>query len=215
VRARIVLLAGALAACAHPPGGDARGGSPTPPPRGEPTPTSAVTDSAVIMPVGEAAAARRVAPAATAQASASRDAYAPMAMRAERLGRAASAPLAPRPDPGPRFEREQYDRIDDNPFVAVAASPRSTFSIDVDRASYGNVRRFVTAGQRPPADAVRIEELVNYFPYTLPAPRGDDPLAVVTEVAPRRGAPSTSWCASRSPRAPSPRATCRRRTSSS
>jgi Ca-activated chloride channel family protein len=80
--------------------------------------------------------------------------------------------------------REQYDRIDDNPFLAVASNRRSTFSLDVDRASYANVRRFLTAGARPPADAVRIEELVNYFPYAVPGPRGDDALAVTSEVAP-------------------------------
>jgi Ca-activated chloride channel family protein len=58
---------------------------------------------------------------------------------------------------------ESYDRIVDNPFLGARANPLSTFSVDVDRASYSNVRRFVTSGQRPPKDAVRIEELVNYF----------------------------------------------------
>jgi Ca-activated chloride channel family protein len=81
-------------------------------------------------------------------------------------------------------DREQYDRVDDNPFLAVAGNPRSTFSLDVDRASYANVRRFLTAGRRPPADAVRIEELVNYFPYSAEAPRDGHALAVTTEVAP-------------------------------
>jgi Ca-activated chloride channel family protein len=90
-----------------------------------------------------------------------------------------AAPRLPR-QPG---NREGYDRIEDNPFLAVRVAPRSTFSVDVDRASYGNVRRFLTQGARPPADAVRIEELVNYFPYDLPAPRGDAPIAVTSEVA--------------------------------
>jgi Ca-activated chloride channel family protein len=81
-------------------------------------------------------------------------------------------------------DREQYDRIDDNPFLAVAEHRRSTFSLDVDRASYANVRRFLTAGTRPPVDAVRIEELVNYFPYVAPAPTRGEALAVTTEVAP-------------------------------
>ncbi len=80
------------------------------------------------------------------------------------------------------WNREQYDRIQDNPFLAVHGNPRSTFSVDVDRASYGNVRRFLTQGQLPPADAVRIEELVNYFPYRLAEPRGDAPVAITTEV---------------------------------
>ncbi len=86
--------------------------------------------------------------------------------------------LAPYPD----WNREQYDRIVDNPFLGVRGNPRSTFSVDVDRASYGNVRRFLTQGQAPPADAVRIEEMVNYFPYHLETPRGDAPVAITTEV---------------------------------
>ena len=81
------------------------------------------------------------------------------------------------------FNTEAYDKIEDNPFLAVRGSPRSTFSIDVDRASYSNVRRFINYGQRPPKDAVRIEELVNYFSYDYPAPTGDVPFAVNTDVA--------------------------------
>lgn len=88
----------------------------------------------------------------------------------------------PRPYPGQPGNREQYDRIEDNPFLGVSNNPLSTFSIDVDRASYGNVRRFLQRGQRPPADAVRIEELINYFPYELREPRGNDPVAITTEV---------------------------------
>jgi len=81
--------------------------------------------------------------------------------------------------------REQYDEIVENPFIAVAADPLSTFSIDVDRASYSNMRRFIMQdGQLPPRDAVRIEELVNYFPYDYADPDDDDPLAIHTEVAP-------------------------------
>lgn len=80
------------------------------------------------------------------------------------------------------WNREQYDRINDNPFLDAKNNALSTFSIDVDRASYGNVRRFLTQGVRPPADAVRIEELVNYFPYSLNEPRGRDPVAITTEV---------------------------------
>ncbi|HUQ83439.1 MAG TPA: VWA domain-containing protein, partial [Gemmatimonadaceae bacterium] len=83
-------------------------------------------------------------------------------------------------DPG--FNTEGYDAIAENPFLSTASTPRSTFSIDVDHASYSNVRRFLTNGQRPPRDAVRLEELINYFPYELPAPRGDDPVSITTEV---------------------------------
>lgn len=82
------------------------------------------------------------------------------------------------------FNTEAYDKIEDNPFLAVQGNPRSTFSIDVDRASYSNVRRFISYGQRPPKDAVRIEELINYFSYDYPAPKGDVPFAVITDVAP-------------------------------
>lgn len=79
---------------------------------------------------------------------------------------------------------EAYDHIDENPFRSPRVAPLSTFSVDVDRASYSNVRRFLTHGQMPPRDAVRIEELVNYFPYNDPAPApGGAPLRVTTEVA--------------------------------
>jgi Ca-activated chloride channel family protein len=82
------------------------------------------------------------------------------------------------------WNTEEYGHKDENPFLAVSAHPLSTFSIDVDRASYSNVRRFLLGGQAPPADAVRIEELVNYFPYDYAEPTGDDPVAIHTEVAP-------------------------------
>ena len=78
---------------------------------------------------------------------------------------------------------EAYDRIVDNPFLRVGQEPLSTFSIDVDTASYSNVRRFLNQNTRPPKDAVRIEELVNYFPYDYPPPTGDDPFSVNIEVA--------------------------------
>jgi len=81
------------------------------------------------------------------------------------------------------WNREAYDRIVDNPFVSAALKPLSTFSIDVDTASYSNVRRFLTQNQRPPKDAVRIEELVNYFSYDYPQPDGEHPFSVNLEVA--------------------------------
>ena len=82
------------------------------------------------------------------------------------------------------LETEAYDRIQDNPFLAAAQNPLSTFSIDVDTASYANVRRFLTQGRLPPKDAVRIEELLNYFRYDYPEPTGDEPFSVTTELAP-------------------------------
>ncbi len=87
------------------------------------------------------------------------------------------------------FNTESYAHIDENDFKLVRASPLSTFSIDVDRASYANVRRFIQDGERPPVDAVRIEEMINYFPYEWGAVAGEHPFAVTTEVweAPWKG----------------------------
>jgi Ca-activated chloride channel family protein len=78
---------------------------------------------------------------------------------------------------------EEYGRFEENVFLAVAENPLSTFSVDVDRASYSNVRRFLRDGQRPPRDAVRIEEMVNYFTYDYPEPSAGAPFSVTTEVA--------------------------------
>jgi Ca-activated chloride channel family protein len=86
-------------------------------------------------------------------------------------------------DAARRTDRERYDQFVENRFLRTADAPLSTFSIDVDTASYANVRRFLAAGRRPPRDAVRIEELVNYFRYARPQPEGDDPFAVAVEVA--------------------------------
>ncbi len=82
----------------------------------------------------------------------------------------------------PPFNTEGYAYIAENDFRLVASSPLSTFAIDVDRASYANVRRFVQEGLRPPVDAVRIEELINYFPYEWGKVAGDHPFEVSTEV---------------------------------
>ena len=83
---------------------------------------------------------------------------------------------------GGRFNTESYAHIDENDFKLVSASPLSTFSIDVDRASYANIRRFIQDGERPPIDAVRIEEMINYFPYDWDDVAGEHPFAVTTEV---------------------------------
>jgi Ca-activated chloride channel family protein len=79
-------------------------------------------------------------------------------------------------------DREQYEQSPENDFLRVVDNPLSTFSIDVDRASYANMRRFVRSGQMPPSSAVRIEEFVNYFDYDLPEPKGKEPFSVTTEV---------------------------------
>lgn len=78
---------------------------------------------------------------------------------------------------------EKYAEINENPFLEVVRAPLSTFSIDVDTAAYSNVRRYLNDGQLPPKDAVRIEEMINYFEYDYPQPVGDVPFAVYPEVA--------------------------------
>ncbi len=85
---------------------------------------------------------------------------------------------------------ESYDGVGDNPFHASVHDPLSTFSIDVDTASYANVRRYLAGGHLPPKGAVRIEELVNYFPYHDAPPRDDKPFAVDYEVGPCPWEPS-------------------------
>ncbi|MEM9543515.1 MAG: VWA domain-containing protein [Cyanobacteria bacterium P01_E01_bin.42] len=102
--------------------------------------------------------------------------------------------IAPRPtvssnvltqvNPLPEEEsQETYDRIEETGFKLAESDPFSTFSIDVDTASYSNIRRFINNGQTPPKDAVRIEELINYFNYEYPQPQGSEPFAIATEVS--------------------------------
>lgn len=78
---------------------------------------------------------------------------------------------------------EEYNRFTQNNFQRALDIPLSTFSIDVDVASYSNTRRYISNGQLPPADAVRTEELLNYFTYDYPAPKGNDPVSITTEVS--------------------------------
>ncbi|MBW7890367.1 MAG: von Willebrand factor type A domain-containing protein [Chitinophagaceae bacterium] len=81
------------------------------------------------------------------------------------------------------FDTEDYDGITENTFLSVRDNPLSTFSIDVDAASYSNVRRYLNNGQLPPAGAVRTEELINYFHYQYPQPANDQPFALHTEIS--------------------------------
>jgi Ca-activated chloride channel family protein len=85
--------------------------------------------------------------------------------------------------PRPYNNAEAYDAINDNPFLTVAQNPLSTFSIDVDTASYSNVRRYLNQNQLPPRDAVRIEEMINYFAYDYPQPSGSNPIGAAIEAA--------------------------------
>lgn len=87
--------------------------------------------------------------------------------------------------------REQYQNLPDNPVHSVAETPVSTFSVDVDTGSYANVRRFLNQGQLPPEGAVRLEEMVNYFPYDYPLPSDGSPFGVTTEVAATPWNPNT------------------------
>jgi Ca-activated chloride channel family protein len=84
---------------------------------------------------------------------------------------------------GREFDTEAYDDLPENPFFRVEDDPLSTFSIDVDTASYSVIRRMLRDERMPPAGAVRIEEMVNYFPYDYAQPTGDDPFAVHLEVS--------------------------------
>jgi Ca-activated chloride channel family protein len=78
---------------------------------------------------------------------------------------------------------EEYGKIQENTFKGAAQTPVSTFSIDVDNASYSNVRRYLEMDQIPPAGAVRIEEMINYFDYDYPQPQGKDPFSINTEIS--------------------------------
>ncbi len=78
---------------------------------------------------------------------------------------------------------EQYDHVGENEFKETLGNPLSTFSIDVDNASYSNIRRFITNGQLPPPGAVRIEEMINYFSYDYPQPKREHPFSVNMELA--------------------------------
>jgi Ca-activated chloride channel homolog len=106
------------------------------------------------------------------------------------------APAGPPPVPArfadqsrQQFNTEEYARINDNKFLAVSEEPLSTFSIDVDTASYANVRRFLNQRTLPPPDAVRIEEMINYFRYDYAPPVDGRPVRIHTEVASAPWAP--------------------------
>jgi len=86
------------------------------------------------------------------------------------------------PAPEKPYNTEDYDHIVENRFLAATQNPLSTFSIDVDEAAYSNIRRYINDGSIPPAGAVRIEEMVNYFKYDYPQPEGDKPFTVNTEI---------------------------------
>ena len=95
-----------------------------------------------------------------------------------------AAYMAVCPTPGIMYDAvnaEEYGQIQENGFKSVSDAPLSTFSIDVDAASYSNMRRFINKGELPPVDAIRTEELVNYFSYDYPKPTGSDPVKITME----------------------------------
>jgi Ca-activated chloride channel homolog len=137
--------------------------------------------AAIGMPLGcgEEAAKMAAAPSASAPAAGS----APPASKSEARSATAKTDAPPAEVKAEiPHNTEAYDRIEDNPFIRVTQEPLSTFSIDVDTASYANVRRFLTQHAMPPKDAVRIEEMVNYFPYAYEPPSGGEPFSVNVEI---------------------------------
>ena len=98
------------------------------------------------------------------------------------------APLISQNQPGQeyrdqQFNTESYNAINENRFLEVKQNPLSTFGSDVDAASYSNIRRFINNGQLPPVDAVRIEEMINYFDYEYPQPQNGAPVSINTELS--------------------------------
>ena len=98
------------------------------------------------------------------------------------LGRDLADPLAGRRNPEPT-DRERYDELVDNTFLSPLNNPLSTFSIDVDTASYTNLRRMINDGSAIPKDSIRIEEMINYFDYNYPEPDGEHPFGLALEAA--------------------------------
>ena len=145
--------------------------------------------------VDQRSAARQLAEEKDAAKAANSPLASAMLRREDFQARGAVSGIAAAPAPEPwRWAQEPgnteaYNTVDEHRFLAAAANPVSTFSIDVDAASYSNVRRFLSQGTLPPKDAVRLEELVNYFPYRYADHSGRHPFAVSTEVGPCPWAP--------------------------
>ncbi len=122
--------------------------------------------------------ADKVAPIAMAQEKSKADAD---AFRSEAMP--SSLVMEREEQPKEKFNTEEYTKIEENKFKDARENPLSTFSIDVDTASYTNIRRFITGNQMPPKDSVRIEEMINYFTYDYPEPTGEHPFSIVSEVS--------------------------------
>ena len=110
--------------------------------------------------------------------------YSQMAGRVSEMQVYTPYPLDALRAPSEPINRENYEQFETNPVRLVSEQPVSTFSIDVDTGSYSNMRRILNAGQLPPQDAVRVEELINYFSYQYPVPDASDtPFTVNTEIS--------------------------------
>ncbi len=142
-------------------------------------PAATVAEQPMEAPIAEAAPAVAGKPMATTRLKNKAEVAGVMGFATGKAYMAAPAPAMPYVE-----DREQYGRIVENPVKQVAESPVSTFSIDVDTGSYANVRRMLNEGRLPPADAVRVEEMINYFPYAYALPASDAPFTVHTEIAP-------------------------------
>ncbi|MDN3577608.1 VWA domain-containing protein [Chitinimonas viridis] len=139
------------------------------------------------LPAAEAPAAPAVSPLASADSVRATGLAKPQVSLSKRMpmgGNSLASPAVRQYVPAAPENRERYQALQRNGITLAAESPVSTFSIDVDTGSYSNVRRLLNGGQLPPRDAVRVEELVNYFPYDYPLPQGKAPFAVSTELAP-------------------------------
>lgn len=183
-------IAFAVAACGGhsttaptPPDSPARADNAAPATQPPPVAPAAPVQSVPAAKARDAAfAAREAAAGAVANAVADQRAPAMRTLPAAPMTLMARPMPYPQPQPGP--DRERYGAIDENGVQQVAQAPVSTFSIDVDTGSYSNVRRLLNAGRLPPADAVRVEEMVNYFPYDYAQPRDGRPFAVHADAAP-------------------------------
>ncbi|MCD4782165.1 MAG: von Willebrand factor type A domain-containing protein [Candidatus Omnitrophica bacterium] len=103
-------------------------------------------------------------------------------------------PITPVAGEDDAFNTEDYDRIVENEFLICKKNPLSTFSIDVDTASYSNIRRFLDTETMPDQDSVRLEEMINYFTYAYPYPKEEQPFSVTTEIAPCPWNPAHQLC---------------------
>ncbi len=183
----LLLAAVLLAGCS--PNADA-------PPQRQAETSSTTAPAAVIPPTDAAKSRSEVAPPPSLPASPPAEGRADVARLSNAVaagGRVAqSQELDALRAPSEPTDREQYAHQDDNPVKRAAEQPVSTFSIDVDTGSYANVRRFLNEGRLPPRDAVRVEEMLNYFDYDYPLPDSrQPPFRVSTELAPTPWNPKT------------------------